>query len=231
MVPTSHAVREPRCAGDGARDDARQGETELATQPAPPRHSLRSEHDERAVTRRQALRIGGIALGGSALVVGGLAAWDAVRDRARPFADVRVRWLGQLTGAADVVDPRAGRLLDGLAPDGLWSDLSLTSRERTIGLRLSYERLRTIARAYATPGSRYERDGGVRDVLLGSLDRLHETRYNARTRSSGNWWDWEIGIPLQLTATSMLLYDDLGTDRLERWMAAVRAHRDPRSSR
>lgn len=214
----------------------------LATQP-PPRHPGQDEHskqdehtqqdpptgqepghDELAVTRRQALRIGGIALGASALVVGGIVAWDAVRDRARPFATVRARWLDQLTGPAPAdTDALAERLLTELTPDGGWSDLTLTSRERTIGLRIGYERLRSIATAYATPGSRYERDDGVRDLLLGSLDRLHET-YREHGRRSGNWWDREVGIPLQLTATSMLLYDDLGPDRLERWMAAVHAH-------
>jgi hyaluronate lyase len=219
---------------------------DLATQPAPrpvppnrerhgerhrqrhreqqPEQHKQQEQDQRAVTRRQALRIGGIALGASALVVGGLAAWDAIRDRAQPFAAVRARWLDQLTGpAADDADALAGRLLNEITPDGRWSDLTLTSRERTIGLRIGYERLRSIARAYATPGSRYERDDGVREILLSSLDRLHET-YDEHTRRSGNWWDWEVGIPLQLTATSMLLYDDLDTERLEHYMAAVRAH-------
>ncbi|MDR7383823.1 polysaccharide lyase 8 family protein [Promicromonospora iranensis] len=177
------------------------------------------------MTRRQALRIGGIALGASVLVVGGLAAWDTVLDRTQPFRNVRGRWLDQLTGAAvDDVDALAGRLLGVLTPDQTWSDLALSGGERTIGLRLSYERLRSIARAYATPGSRYEHDEEVRDVLLTALDHLHETRYNEHTRRSGNWWDREIGIPLQLTATSMLLYDDLGADRLERYMAAVKAH-------
>ena len=204
-----------------------EGETKLATQPVPQDpHDEQSEQDERAVTRRQALRIGGIALGASALVVGGLVAWDVFRDRAQPFRAVRERWFAELTGTApgDDVDALAGRLLGELTPDRLWSDLPLTGRERTIGLRRSYERLRAVARAYATPGSRYERDDGVRQVLLTGLDRLHDTGYNERTRASGNWWDWEVGIPLQLTATSMLLYDDLGADRLERYMAAVRAH-------
>ena len=176
------------------------------------------------MTRRQALRIGGIALGASALVVGGIVAWDTIRDRAQPFAAVRARWRDQLIGPApDDADALAGHLLDEITQDGRWSDLALTSRERTIGLRIGYERLRSIARAYATPGSRYERDGGVRDILLSNLDQLHET-YRGRTRRSGNWWDREVGIPLQLTAISMLLYDDLDADRLERYMDSVRAH-------
>lgn len=208
-------------------------ETKLATRSVPQgeqQDEQQDHHSERgkpAVTRRQALRIGGIALGTSALVVGGLVAWDVARDRVQPFRVVRDRWLDQLTGpATDDVDTLAGRLLDELTgtPDRLWADLSLTGREQTISVRRSYERLRSIARAYATPGSRYERDDDVRQTLLTGLDHLNETRYNERTQASGNWWDWEVGIPLQLTATSMLLYDDLDADRLERYMAAVHAH-------
>lgn len=202
-------------------------EPHLATEPdpndapgAPARPPQAPTDRPRPVTRRQALRIGGIALGASALVAGGLLAWDTIQDRAHPFATVRARWLAELTGPpAD--DAATGRLLDELAPGGRLLDLAPASRERTVGLRIRYERLREVARAYATPGSRYEHDAGVRDVLLDGLDRLHEI-YREQAGRSGNWWDREVGIPLQLTAASMLLYDDLGTDRLHRWMATVR---------
>ncbi|MFI9487033.1 polysaccharide lyase 8 family protein [Promicromonospora sp. NPDC052451] len=210
-APTRHDAPTPYPPSEREHPPSKPPPQPSDPSPAPP-HT-------RPVTRRQALRIGTLALGASALVAGGLVAWDAFQDATHPFAAVRTRWLAQLTGAA-TDDDAAGRLLDQLGPDGRWPDLSLTSRERTVGLRIRYERLRELARAYATPGSRYAQDPEVRDVLLAGLDRLHED-YAAHTGRSGNWWDRQVGIPLQLTATSMLLYDDLGEDRLRRWMATV----------
>ncbi|MFC6509295.1 polysaccharide lyase 8 family protein [Promicromonospora citrea] len=187
----------------------------------PEETALSTDHHDPTVTRRQALRIGGIALGASALAAGGLLAWDAVRDRAHPLAGVRRRWLARLTGGpVREVDADAEGLLDRLGRGGRWTDLALADREQRVALRISAERLRRVARAYATPGSRHEHDPRLRDLLLEHLDRLHAD-YARWPDGSGNWWDREVGVPLQLTAASLLLYDDLGDDRLHRWMTTV----------
>jgi hyaluronate lyase len=38
---------------------------------------------------------------------------------------------------------------------------------------------------------------------------MHANRHGASTARHDNWWDWEIGTPIQLTDISVLLHDQL----------------------
>lgn len=192
------------------------------------------------LTRRQAIRVGAIGVAGAVLVTAGGPALLDLIEPPDTFAAMRSRWREHITGdtftgsqfpetaeALSRTTEQAERAFGGLrltdTGEALWSDLPLdgTTAQRLVNVRSSYARLRSIAAAYATRGSSLEADADVRTDLVAALDQLHAHHYNSSLDAEGNWWEWQIGIPIQLTATSLLLFDDLGAERLDRFMAAV----------
>ncbi|MGI5190021.1 polysaccharide lyase 8 family protein [Promicromonospora sp. CA-289599] len=192
------------------------------------------------LTRRQAIRVGILGAAGAVLVAAGGPALLDLIEPSGTFALMRRRWREHITGdtfmgsqfpeAAEALSrttEQAERAFGGLrltdTGEALWSDLPLggTTEQRLVNVRSSYARLRSIAAAYATRGSSLEADAGVRTDLVAALDQLHAHHYNSSLNTEGNWWEWQIGIPIQLTATSLLLFDDLGAQRLDRFMTAV----------
>jgi hyaluronate lyase len=101
----------------------------------------------------------------------------------------------------------------------LWSDLDSTTDSADIST--SYSRLRTMALAYATPGCALQGNATMLADLISALDWMHANRYGSTTTQYGNWWDWEIGSPLQLTDISVLIYDQLTSTQRSNYMTAV----------
>lgn len=79
----------------------------------------------------------------------------------------------------------------------LWSDLTSTTDSGDIQAMAG--RLRTMAVAYATPGSTLQGNATLAADLAGALDWLYANRYNETKTKYDNWYDWEIGAPLNLT--------------------------------
>lgn len=101
----------------------------------------------------------------------------------------------------------------------LWSDLASTTNSAHV--TSNYERLMTMARGYATPGSSLQGNADLLADILGGLEWMHANRYSATTAQYNNWWDWEIGAPLELNDICVLLYDQLPSTQLANYMAAV----------
>ncbi|MEU7834915.1 polysaccharide lyase 8 family protein [Nonomuraea sp. NPDC049129] len=186
------------------------------------------------LSRRSAL------LGTSA--VAGLALWDRPAEAAGPatvgaatFDAARERWVSLLAGGsydsvytdkAQAVDGSANAVLRKLKPDAgrpsLWPDLPLDD-PRTGNFNRAYNRMRTLALGWATPGTTMHRDGRVADTAIMALDFLYKHAYHeGLDRRGSNWYWWEIGVPRALTDTCALLYDGLPKDRLERWLRPLR---------
>ncbi|MYW62875.1 hypothetical protein GTY65_02085 [Streptomyces sp. SID8379] len=110
------------------------------------------------------------------------------------------------------IDTAAGR-------KALWPDLAPASDPGMFGQ--SYTRLRTLATAWATPGTSLSADTSVRDGLLDALRFLHSTGYNASRPETGNWWFWEIGAPRALMDTCVLLRSALPAEDLADYLATV----------
>ncbi|WP_371526113.1 polysaccharide lyase 8 family protein [Streptomyces sp. NBC_01283] len=172
--------------------------------------------------RRRTLLAAGAA---SALlpVAAGGTAWAAAdaddTDAADPYDPLLARAAAQLTGgdfdpadpdfaaALKVLDTQASgwwRDLDRSAGrSALWADLSPAKDPGNFGQ--SYTRLRTIATAWATPGTSLSDSADAADTLLEALRFLHAEGYNTTRPESGNWWFWEIGAPRALMDTCVLL--------------------------
>jgi len=103
----------------------------------------------------------------------------------------------------------------------VWDDLEEPSAEDSAVLLSIFERLETMARAWATYGSAYYQSAQLLNDVMAGLDWLCENRYNENTSPYDNWWHWEIGIPWYLNDTVILLYDALTSEQINNYMRAV----------
>ncbi|MFC4099872.1 polysaccharide lyase family 8 super-sandwich domain-containing protein [Paenibacillus xanthanilyticus] len=110
------------------------------------------------------------------------------------------------------LDTSAGRT-------ALWSDLADWSASSTI--TGSYNRLKTMAIAYATSGSSLQQNATLKSDIIAALDWLYANKYNTTKSETGNWWDWEIGTPLILNDIMTLLYDDLSAAQRTNYLNAI----------
>jgi hyaluronate lyase len=153
------------------------------------------------------------------------------------FDAMRLRWAAMLTGGPelDAADPDIAAKLAALAEEAhaYWSSMDRTASRRFIWRRYAdcdhsesvndvYRQLRTMALAAMTSGCPLYGVAELKAAVLDALDWLHEHCYNeSRSRTYPNWWHWQIGIPLFLNDITVLLYDDIDRERLQRWMNAV----------
>jgi hyaluronate lyase len=152
------------------------------------------------------------------------------------FDVLRLRWREILTGGTnlDLADPAIAHSLESLSSSAqslwnklvtasdrtyLWADLASTSNSAHI--TSTYDRLKTMALAYATRGTSLEGNAALRADLLSALDWMNANRYNKDKSEYGNWWDWEVGAPLALNDITVLLYEDLSSTQVSAYMSAV----------
>lgn len=106
----------------------------------------------------------------------------------------------------------------------LWSDLATQYPNQNI--TGSYERLRDMARAYATPGSSLHGNTSlVADVIAG-LDWLNANWYNTSTAygtqsADNNWFAWEIGAPWALEDAMAMVYTGLTPAQIASYANAI----------
>ncbi|WP_222871171.1 polysaccharide lyase 8 family protein [Nonomuraea sp. PA05] len=169
--------------------------------------------------------------------IGGLAAAPllSVPPGQDPFAELRAKAAALITGGPiDPGDPvfaaplsrldaaaqayRTGMNLSA-GRTHLWPDLPLTGVSDDIAG--SYQRLRTLAVAWASPGTTTHGNASAAQDILGGLDFLHERAYNESRRETGNWWHWEIGAPRALMDTAVVMYDATTAEQRAAWIRAV----------
>ncbi len=126
------------------------------------------------------------------------------------FYQFRESWKKYLLGAPDVRCEEALRSIEVMAE--FWSGYERPAPE-TKGADLPlpvllYAGVRALAMGYCTAGSRYYGQPAVLDYLLERLDDLYQLYYNPDI-DSPDWWALEIGIPMRLLDTLILLYDVL----------------------
>jgi len=192
-------------------------------------------------TRRAALRRAGIALAVAALPVarGVWGMTETAVSAADDFDALRLRWRDLLTGGSgyETRDPHIANaiaMLDARAASN-WQRMDKTANRSALWhdfgpgtsassyITDSHNRLADMARAYVTQGSLYAGDDRLLADTVGGLDFLNAHEYNETKPERGNWWDWEIGTPLALNNTVVLLYDYLAPDQIARYARAVEA--------
>jgi hyaluronate lyase len=155
--------------------------------------------------------------------------------RADEFDDLRLKWRNSLVGTGyDTSDANVISRLNSIANSAnanwasldkfpartfLWSDLASTTV--SIHINYNYQRLRSMALAYATPGCSLYGNPALLADTIGGLDWMHAKRYNPTVSIYDNWYEFEIGSPIQLVDIAVLLYDQLTPAQISNYMGAV----------
>jgi hyaluronate lyase len=194
-----------------------------------------SAPDHAAPSRRTVLIAGATALPALALGSALLPASPALA--ATDFDTVRTQWFDTLVGTYDLSDPVVQTYVSASADAAkeLWADLN-TSAGRTYlwsdvnhagvsaDLRTVAGRLRTLALAYRTRGSSIAGDATLKNDIASALQWFLANKYQSVGKSPGNWWDWEIGIPLALNDICVAMHDQLDPSIVSATMASIAYH-------
>ena len=162
----------------------------------------------------------------------------AVAARADEFDLLRLKWRDMLTQGtnASVADPLYAGWISSVGSDAqrywnsmatnpgrafLWSDKSRLA-SNSLDITTTYGRLRSMALGYSVRGSSVESNAALATALINGLDWMYTHIYNERvTNEFDNWFDWEIGTPLNLNDITVLLYPNLTGAQVGNYMNAV----------
>jgi hyaluronate lyase len=160
----------------------------------------------------------------------------ALTCRADEFDILREKWAEMLTGGShlDLADPAVASGISRLSSSAssywstmdksptrtfLWRDLA--SAADTGEITANYERLKSMALAYATPGSSLRGNASLKDDIVHGLDWMYANRYNETTPMHDEWWHLEIGAPAELVDATALMFGDLSAAQVANYMGAV----------
>ncbi len=142
----------------------------------------------------------------------------AVKARADQFDDLRLYWWNTMTGgsnsSASTLTSRANSantywtsLITTNGRPCLWSDLPLGSK--SANLSSTFNRLKTMALAWTSPGCSLEGNTNLAAAITGGLDWMATNIYTPTLATGSqydNWWDWQIGSPQAFNDTVVLMY-------------------------
>lgn len=152
------------------------------------------------------------------------------------FDGLREKWKTMLTGGVDYdpSDPNIAPKIEAItakaqarwdtlekSPDRTYLWMDQASETIPGHMQESYLRLREMALAYSTKGSDLENNEAMLMDIISGLEWLYANRYNETIPNTGNWYNWEIGTPIQLNDIVVLLYDQLSADQITNYMNAV----------
>ncbi|MCW9710826.1 polysaccharide lyase 8 family protein [Avibacterium sp. 21-586] len=91
------------------------------------------------------------------------------------------------------------------------SDTFDFSQPKTVGakIRSTVNTIRDLAIGYNKPGSQFYQNQEAKQLIISSLEKIHEGGYKIGGKEYGNWWHWEIGIPKSLNQVLILMSNDL----------------------
>lgn len=101
----------------------------------------------------------------------------------------------------------------------LWADIPYAENAADT-LKIT-SRLREMAVALKSPACPCYSDAGLRDQITYGLEWLYTHRYNESCPPYGNWWFWEIGVPIALLETLLLMGEALDAAWVERLLLPV----------
>ncbi len=85
-----------------------------------------------------------------------------------------------------------------------------------------YSNLYDMTCGYATVGSDYYHNSELYSDIVKGLEYAYNNYYGPavwQKGTYGNWWHWDIGIPLQLTKILMILENDLGSAAVKKYLS------------
>lgn len=159
----------------------------------------------------------------------------SLQAHADKYDDMRTKWYNFLTvtsgTVADVSDAQTLWTSMNKAANRtyLWNSLTY---DRSNDITTSYRRLNDMCRAYKIVNSPLYNNAALKADIIGALQWLYTNYYNEHLPASAlpnpangsniiNWWDFQIGTPLELNDVVTLLYNDLPAADKNNYMTVV----------
>ncbi len=105
----------------------------------------------------------------------------------------------------------------------LWGyDVVFGIRGNEVKIQGIYGKIYDMALGYATVGSEYYHNSELYADIVKGLEYAYNNYYGPcvwEKGTYGNWWEWDIGIPLNLTKILMILEDELGSEAVKKYLA------------
>lgn len=102
------------------------------------------------------------------------------------------------------------------------------SNEKSGNIGTTLQRLRILALAWATADCDFYGNSYVRDEIINATDFVVDNYFKLGKYSGmgdnaapGNWYHWEITDPTNLGNIAMVMYDELGAERVEKYAKAM----------
>lgn len=154
-----------------------------------------------------------------------------------PHGVLTDRWAEHMSGgdSYDPADPLIAARIEGITEtaQGWWDSLD-TSADREFlwadtpdpegtpsQMTTSYTRLSEMALAFATHGSPLEGNSELSADIVGAMQWMHDHAYNETMSPAGNWWDWQIGVPLKLLDTLTLMQGEFTDEEVATYLLSV----------
>lgn len=159
---------------------------------------------------------------------------NGVRPTAADYEALRQTWRAAIVGRH--VDPSDSRFTEAIAAldeevaeyrtlldrspdrDRVFVDRPFTAET---SITATYSRLARIATAWATEGSEFAQNEEVLTDVLQGLRTTGTLIYHEGREEFGNWWEWEIGSPRNLTDTLTLVYEHVEPADLDDYLRAI----------
>lgn len=98
----------------------------------------------------------------------------------------------------------------------LWTRNS--SETKSAYLTRNFQNLATITKSYGMQGSVFYDDPAILNVITEGLEFLVDVEKYDGKGYYGNWWDWQIGIPVEFLSMLFILESELDTEVLDKYI-------------
>ncbi len=162
---------------------------------------------------------------------------DFSKDDSRQVLENYARTLVGDKTTNDMTDPDIEAKVNSFADnaDAVWSTLikegatselfmGMNSTE-SAAMSSAYSKIYTMALGYAAYGSRLYHNAELKNDILYAIEWMYRNRYDQQYITGwnfsgfNNWWDWDIGSPMSLIPTLVLMREDLTAKQLDTYLA------------
>lgn len=152
---------------------------------------------------------------------------EPVKESYKVMSD---KWLKRIIGdtSLDLSDPDITQYIRGINKEAknlletynhedtrlnLWDQVS--SDTFAANYTTQFNKIKKLALAFGIVGSDYYQDKDVLNIITDSIEYMINTKKYNGTYSSGNWWDWQIGVPQPFVDTLFIIEPYLDNQTIE----------------
>lgn len=152
------------------------------------------------------------------------------------FENMRVKWAEFLTGkeSLQLQSPKAKKDVIETLNSSARKNLSnynsendrasiyydLTDMKSGVQIQSTYERLKELSKVYVIEETEFYKDKKIKSMILDSLEWLYKNAYYEGVPEYGNWWQWELGIPKNISEIVAIMYEEIAPEDRERYLKA-----------